>query len=454
LTQRLAEILAELKRRQNDRPSFLDPKFEKQFAATQDRSFLKAVQCTRRAGKTTGEASEQLEEAVNLTPGSKHLYMALSLESARNIVWDTFLEKLDTHKIMHKSHRQTGEIFLPEGSYIKLFGLDSSYKDMRKVLGGKYKTVKIDEAGSITQDLKKICYQMIMPALTDLNGRLTLLGTAENIPRTFFESVTSGKEKGWSVHKWTTLDNPYMREEWQKHLNWIEENNPAFKKTSEYRTHYLNEWCADDTKRIVKLSDKNFISPRDLPGYHFVLGVDLGYNDSSSFTVMAYHLKDPYAYVVSSFKKRELDITGVANVIRGRMTVYPISKIIVDGANKQGVEEMRNRHRLPLEVAEKQDKATFLKMLADDVSQERVKLFQGETNDLSDEWESLQWEDEYQDTEDPRCENHASDATLYAWRYVRNYLFRPEEKAPDFGTDEYMKKYAKELEKRRRGNDD
>jgi hypothetical protein len=263
-----------------------------------------------------------------------------------------------------------------------------------------------------------------------------------------------GKEPGWSVHKWMTIDNPYMKEKWQKHLDWIEANNPKFKLTSEYRTHYLNEWCADDVKRIIKLNSESIVAPFELKNYNYVLGVDLGFNDASSFALLAYSIKDPKAYVVKAHKKSGLDITGVANIIRTFMTNYPINKIIIDGANKQGVEEMRNRHRLPLEAAEKTDKATFLKLLADDVTQNKLVLFDGEAKDLEDEWEALQWKDSSQQDEDDRCENHCGDASLYSWRHVRNYLFKPQEKEPEFGSDPYMKNYAKQLEKRTRGMDD
>ena len=345
-------------------------------------------------------------------------------------------------------------ITLENKSTIKLFGLDSSYKEMRKVLGSKYKTVKIDEAGSITQDLKKICYQMIMPALTDVSGRLTLLGTAENIPKTFFEHVTSGKEKGWSIHKWTAFDNPYIAEKWQEHINWIKENNPSFMLTSEYKTHYLNEWCADDSLLIVKTNDKTVCPRVDLANPTYILGVDLGYNDASAFSLGMFSASSPKLYVAKSFKSREMDITDVANTIRSLMTQYPIAKIKIDGANKQGVEEMKKRHNLPLEAADKQDKATFLKLFADDITQNRVHYFEGECDTLIEEQNYLQWKDERKQDEDPRCDNHENDATLYMWREARNYLYTEQKKPDDINSDKYMDEFAKRLTQLRKSQND
>ena len=217
---RLKLIIEELKRRGiGQQVNFLDQAFTKQFKASQDKSILKGIQCSRRAGKSTGEAKETLQTAFDEAE-TKHLYGALTLGSAKNIIWGIMVHELEEKKIQFRSNEQQGIIRLNNKSEIRLFGLDSSYKEMRKILGGKYKTVKIDEAGSISQDLKKICYQMIMPALADVSGRLTLLGTAENIPKTFFEQVTSGKEPGWSIHKWSAFDNPYVKNKWQEHVDW------------------------------------------------------------------------------------------------------------------------------------------------------------------------------------------------------------------------------------------
>lgn len=441
--------MQEMKKRGLDRGpvTFLDKKFPIQYKCATDRVLLKAVQCTRRAGKSTGEAKSMLQEAYD-NPKTKHLYMALTLDSAKNIVWDILTEELEANSIPFRQNEQRGIIKLQNGSEIRLFGLDASYKQIKKVLGGKYKSVKIDEAGSITQDLRSICYQMIMPALADENGTLTLLGTPENIPNTFFEKVTSGEEPGWKVYKWTAFDNPYMKEKWQTLIDNIKKSNPKFLLTSEYKTHYLNEWCADDSKLIIKLMPHSIIRPIQLKGYDYILAVDLGYDDDSSFAIIAHSRNDPRCYVVETYKSIEMDFTDVATTIRNYKTKYPISRIIVDGANKQGVEEMVKRHKLSLNIAEKTGKADFLRLLRDDIIQEKIVLFEDTTHDVQSEWKSLQWKDSERQHEDPRCANHASDAVLYGWREARNYIYVPPEPQPDRNSDEFMKQFEKKEQQR------
>jgi len=448
--ERLRIIIEELKKRGVlAPPMFLDNNFPLQYKAAMDKSFLKAIQCTRRAGKSTGEGKETLQSMIDV-PESNHLYGALTLSSAKNIIWDTLLTELESKKVPYRSNEQQGTIKLENRSQVKLFGLDSSYKEMRKILGSKYKTVKIDEAGSITQDLKRVCYQMVMPALTDVNGRLTLLGTAENIPKTFFEAVTTGLEPGWSVHKWTAFDNPYIADKWREHIAWIEEFNPTFKLTSEYKTHYLNEWCADDKLLIIKINENTIVDPIELVAPTYILGVDIGYNDACAFTLVAFHKASPNLYVVESFKEPELDITDTANRIKGYLRKFPIAKVIIDGANKQGVEEIKNRHHIPLEAAEKQDKASFLKILADDVTRQRVLYFRGKCQSLIDEQASLQWENDTRQKEDQRIPNDQNDSFLYAWREARNYLWKEEIKPDSINSDKYMDEFARRLLEQRK----
>jgi hypothetical protein len=130
--------------------------------------------------------------------------------------------------------------------------------------------------------------------------------------------------------------------------------------------------------------------------------------------------------------------------------LFPIAKIVIDGANKQGVEEIKNRHQIPLKAAEKQDKASFLKILADDVTRNRVQYFKGKCQSLIEEQQSLQWKDETRQDEDPRIPNDQNDSFLYAWREARNYLWKEEPKPDDINSDKYMDEFAKRLLDQRR----
>lgn len=392
-----------------------DLDFKMQNRVLDDRkSRFKAVNCTRRSGKSHTEALDHIEILTEY-PGSRSLYMGLTLDSTREIIWDVFKDLNKKHKLGLKFNETKSIIFYPNGSRTRLFGLDSSPRQLAKILGQKLRKISVDEAGSITIDLENFIKQKVTPALIDLspNSWMTLLGTCENIPNTYFEKVTTGKDHdfNWSIHKWTAYENPYLRDQWTAEIADMRRRNPDIDNASWFQTHYLNKWVADDDLLIIPADKMQFIN--ELPkcnDWYYVLGVDLGFNDASSFSVIAASFKLKEAFCVYANKDTEMDLTDVANEIKRLKEKYPLTRIIVDGANKQGIEEMKNRLNLPeLEIAEKQGKATFLRLLRDDVAIGGLKFLNGMCDELEKEWAALMWLSKKGvklEVEDPRCQNH------------------------------------------------
>lgn len=441
-------MLLELIRRRQKKPTLRHPDFIAQNEAIDDESRFRAWNCTRRAAKSTSAAIDILE-SLEANPGKKFLFCALTIGSAREIIWDILKNGAETLRIPVTVNEARSTIQHQNGARVSLFGLDASEKQMRKVLGQAYKKVFIDEAGSYTVNLEKIVKQMLRPALIDHLGQLTLLGTCENIPNTYFEKVTKGLDTDirWSVKKWSAKQNPFVAERFETEIKEILEANPDVVKSSWFRTHYLNEWCSDDSLLVYNYSSERNGLTSFTPSERsfFALGVDLGFNDSTSFTVYCVDPSYKRPVVIESFKKPGLILSEVANLTRQLKDKYDLTKFIIDGANKQGVEEMRIRHGIPWESAEKQDKHTFMKMLADDFMTGSIAFIEDSCQDLIQETKHLQWLDSKKDKEDPRAENHCLDGLLYAWRYFRHY-FDFKEKPVDKNSDEFAKLYEKQLQ--------
>ena len=379
---------------------------------------------TRRAAKSNSFARRMLKRITKKKCNA--LYLALTLDSAKAILWDVVEQLLIEKKVEFRCNKQAGTFDLANGSHIKFAGLDSNYKEMRKILGQKFAIVGIDECGSMTQDMETIVNQMIIPALTDEMGDLILLGTAEAIPNTYFQKVMDGKVPGWHLEKWDTSQNPYMAVNWAAELDRILTTNPLARQASWFRAHYLNEWAIDDTLRIYSISDYNLIQKLEYKKRpRHTIGIDLGYNDDCAFVVGTYFQGDPTLYIEKSYKLPGLDITDTANAIKALLKEYPNASLIVDGANKQGVEEMKNRHKLGLKAASKEDKFTFMRILKDDFIQNKVQIVEPNNKQLLDELNSLMKVKDA-DQEDPRCQNHICDAALYMWREARAYIEQPE----------------------------
>lgn len=450
--------LEEIKRRfpgLRERYDFTDYGFPLQAKILEDDSRFQAWQCTRRFGKSTAFAKKVLTTLVN-TPNSKALYLALTFGSAVGILWGIIEGELKSKGLIegrdYTTNKSDGEFHFKGGGMLKFVGVNANYKEMDKLLGQAYDHVGIDECGSMTVDMQSLVLNKILAALTDRRGKLTLLGTTENIPNTFFESVTSKKENSlpWKVYKCSTLDNPYMATQFREDMEMILHNNPLAKEASWFKTHWLNEWCADDELIIVKFNEEiNRVAK--LPDYGdwiYGLGVDLGFDDDSSFVVNAISSKSPYLYTLKAFKSPGFDLTDVSTKIKSLNSEFAFTWCVIDGANKQGVQEMQNRHDLgvTLEAAEKTDKASFLRLMNDDYKQGKVKHVEGECKALEDEQSQLMWI-KGSNEEDPRCNNHANDSQLYIWRKMRPY-FKPEVsewKSQDQKMEEKFLQEAKQL---------
>ncbi len=386
-------LLEEFERRQRVkamRPDIFKGAFRQQVEFIQDPAKLKALFCTRRSAKSYTDGIYLVFEALE-NPGCNCLFIGLTRASAKAIIWKDILNVINREFNLGAEFNQTDlTMTLPNGSVITVTGIDAGQDEMNKLLGRKYRLVCVDEASMYTIDVRNLVYGVLGPAMTDPNaggerGTICLTGTASNFPRGLFFDITTGKESGWKLFQWTAHDNPYVAKQWQEALDEIAKERPLYMETPQFKQWFLNQWVIDEDKLVYRFSmTRNLVKklpflPED--GWTRVLGVDLGWEDDSAFVLTAYHVNDPNLYVLHSFarKKMEFDnedptVVTVASKIREYMadkTNAP-HRVIVDGANKQGVESMRGRTSIPFEYADKQDKATFIELCNADLVQGKV----------------------------------------------------------------------------------
>lgn len=432
-TKRLLELILKASPappKQSERAKLSDDSFHAQRHFIDAPARLKAACCTRRAGKSFGDALALFEAALN-HPGTSSLYLGLTRESAKRIVWKDCIKVVDrTHNLQSKFNETDLSVTLPNGSVIYVAGADSNEKEMAKLLGQKYQRIVIDEAQSWKQDLRHLVYDILGPATADLNGDIMLTGTPCDIKAGLFFDVVQGREPGWHVAHWTAIDNPFMRENWNAHIQELKAKHPNIEDTPGFRQNYLNEWVTDSSNLVYKFDpNKNRaeITPT-LPtpeAWRYLLGVDLGFSpDPSAFVVVAYHPNSPNLYIIDTFKQVGMIISDVVERINYFRRLYKISTIIMDAANKQAVEEIRQRHQVPVEAADKHGKPGFIAIMNDELARGVIKLLP-QAQPLEAEWADLVWEDELRRNEDSRCANHLSDAALYVWRYAYSYLSKP-----------------------------
>lgn len=443
-------------------PNILEHSFPEQIAFLRDPEKQKALFCTRRSSKSfTGGLA--LEDTALEYPGCNCLFIGLTRASAKAIIWKDILQIIDSRYSLHGKFNQSElTVTLPNSSLIAVTGIDADESEMKKLLGRKYKIVIIDEASMYTIDLRNLVYGILGPAVVDEDGTICLLGTASDFPRGLFYDITTGKEKGWKLYQWTAHDNPYVSKQWAMALEKIKTDRPEYMQTPQFKQWYLNKWVIDDEKLVYRFDMcKNLTKSLPLimhSGWTFVLGVDTGWEDDSAFTLTAYHENDPFLYVLRVFKRKKMTFEEVAAKIQEFMRdpQYPPHKIIIDGANKQGVESMKQRSSIPFEYADKRDKVTFIELCNSDLIQGKIKILDTpENRPLWEEMSALVWVTDgdkikYPKKEHPALPNHLCDAFLYAWRCGYHYSSMPAEKKIVLGSPEWYQKMSESIWERER----
>lgn len=454
---RAAAIIQETVRRSRPSP-IRESAFPKQRAFLDDPAKFKALLCTRRAGKSYSVGLMLCESAMTF-PGTAHVYLGLTRDTVRRIMVDPVLKVINrTFSLGAKFIEKPLEMRFLNGSVIYLLGVDATDEERDKVLGQKFKKVAIDECGSMRYDLSKLVKKYIRPTLVDLDGKLLLAGTPENV-KNFFYEVTEGldPDEDWAIHKWSAYDNPHVADNWEKEIAKLVAKNPLIVETPWFKQHYLGQWTVDTSALVYKYDRKRNWIPEapfalDDDGVHFIMAVDLGFRDATAILIIAYREHDPNLYILEAHKWPELIVAEVAARVRGFMDRYVFERMVADFASKQVVEELRQRYKLPFEAAEKSAKADAIALMNSDFLTGRIKVVGDACEALTDEYANLVWDEKApKPTENSACDNHLTDCSLYGWREALNYAAVPAKEKPSRGSEEEQEVWEEEEERRERG---
>ena len=121
--------------------------------------------------------------------------------------------------------------------------------------------------------------------------------------------------------------------------------------------------------------------------------------------------------------------------------------------------EIRQRHGINVEAAEKHRKNEFIELLNDDLRTGKFKVFEGST--FEHDSNLITWD--YSNPEKPVISDifHSDifDSTLYGWKFCKHYIKNvAKPRIPDPNSDEYMEyrveKLEREVAKQLRGQED
>lgn len=460
--------------------------FDKQLAFVDDPSREKCALCTRRAGKTSMWPRYCFITALEHTRVIIRIWGITRLR-AKQLLWDEFKQVAQKYSIDVSFNETELTARLSNGSEIRLLGADKD-KEVQKKRGDKTIMEVVLEAQLFGPYLQKLVEDVAGPSLFDLKGTMCLEGTPGSVCAGYWydatgqedvldQWVSQGNKKqdgtlvgaGWSVHRWSLLDNPMMPQ-WTGKPNWQQialaelkalkekrrwtDDNPTWLR--EYRGRWVNDlgalyYKADSTRNLY---DPAEIQPFG-PGWEHTLGWDLGFKDDMALVVWGWHPNRPFLYEAYSWKQPgalSSDVIGKIKELEARGFNFVKRVADTGGGGKMYVEDVQARFGMHFEAAKKTEKYEHVRLFNDDLLGGFVKFQEGSVywQEISQLPRDLDWpppdKAEAAPREDPRFPNHCCDAGLYGYRAARHYLHVDEPLMPKVGTEGFAQREAARME--------
>jgi Na+/proline symporter len=168
-----------------------------------------------------------------------------------------------------------------------------------------------------------------------------------------------------------------------------------------------------------------------------IVGFDFGVVDSNALALVAWRDNDPVTYILKAYEFKGL-AEECAVEYRSVERSHPPAKVIGDigGLGKAIAEDMIQRFSVPVEAAQKHNKLGFIRLLNGAMKHNKIRVYGPECRDLIHQWSTLPKHKET-GAEVDGFDNHAADATLYAWRESQSFAERDKETEPAINSPEF-----------------
>lgn len=425
--------------------------FDKQLSFVADPSPFKVAVTTRRAGKTISCAADLTDTALN-TPDCIVLYITLSRKNAKRLVWPEFKKLNQRFQLGGEVNESDLSIRYPNGSILYLLGASdrTSIEDFR---GLAIKKVYLDESQSFPAYIGELVDDVLGPALMDHDGQLILIGTPGPIPSGYFYDLTNNPS--WSHHSWSFFDNPKLpflakglthkdmldRELKRRGVN---SNDPSIQR------EWFGKWIVDSNSLVYHYNAlKNDYKAPPIASWTYILGVDLGFDDSDALALIAYSEAYPETYLLEEVITPNQDITALCKQIDAITARYDVTKIVVDtgGLGKKITEEISKRYKIPMVAAEKNRKNEYIELMNDALRTGTLKI--KKDSRFAHDAQKVEWDWDHSTPDkkviSKKFHSDICEAVLYAWRESYSYTHSKAKAEPEFGTRAWSDKESEAM---------
>lgn len=420
----------------------LDPNFPNQNQFILDQAQFIDAQCSRRAGKSSGLGIRFYNTMLKY-PGATCRYLALTGDSARDIMWPVLEELDEKYKLSLKFIPSKLTVIAPSGGKLRLYGADMK-NFVRRLRGNKSPGTAVDEAQEFGTHLEYLVDDILTPMMADFKDSwLALTGTPGPVPIGYFFEVTKQRKHGYSHHEWTLLDNPYLPDP-HGFINRLIEQKKWESNHPTLLREWRNNWVLDLESLWIKYkNDVNHFSklPDGNIQWNYILGIDIGWKDADAFAVLAWSEHHPTTYLVEEIVTTKQDITGLRNQIELLQNTYSFHKMVIDtgGLGKKIAEELKGRYGLQLDAADKQRKQENAEILNDALRLGTFKA-RAESRFAQDSYLiQIDWDKSTPDKIIIKKKPHSDiiDAVLYAFKESPAYHYEAPVSRTKPGTPEY-----------------
>lgn len=420
--------------------------FAEQLAFVKDPAPNKVAVCSRRAGKTTACAADLVYTAIN-TPNIVCLYITLSRNNAKKIIWKELGTLNRQHKLKAIESLSELSLTFPNGSIIYLSGAKDK-TEIEKFRGLALKLVYIDEGQSFRQYIQELINDILSPALMDYSGTLNLIGTPGPVPTGFFHDCYTNRD-AWSKHHWTFFNNPFITQKAKlTHSEMLERELTRRGVTTadpSIQREYFGKFTLDSDCLLLHYNENlnHFDSLPDIKPHkwNYIMGIDLGFDDADAIAVLAWSEHTPVTYLIEEIVVKKQGITELIEQVQKLQKQYDFNKIVIDtgGLGKKIAEEMSRRHHIPVQAADKLRKMEHISFLNDAL---RTGRFKAKSKSKFAQDSYLVEIDRDKSTPDKvKVSNsyHSDiiDAALYAFVESPAFTYTPPIEKPKYGTKEW-----------------
>lgn len=426
--------------------------FKEQLALARDPSKFATAVCSVRAGKTITCAADLINTCFE-KPGTTQLYITLARSSAKRIIWP------ELHKINREydlggiPNEQDLSFKFPNGSIIYCSGA-SDAAEIEKFRGlSNVALAYIDESQAFRSHIRELVEEILIKRLYDTNGRLRLIGTPGPIPAGYFYEASHSDQ--WSHHAWTLHNNPHIEKKSGISVAELIAQDCARKGVGlddpSIQRECFGRWVLDSSALLLEYnSERNHYDALPRGSFTYILGMDFGFEDADSFSVLGWAHGSPDTYLVEELVAEKQTYEQMVQNFETLYKKYPFSKVVADpgGGGKKLIESLRPRYPIPMSSADKQGKIANYGLLNNAL---RTGRFYAKKESRFAQDCNLLERDRDKSTPDKtvvKGHSDAVDSALYAFRESPAYGYTPPIEAPKPGTREWAAQEEERMRER------